>query len=363
MTNKRLDIGIDPEKQQLKQALGEDADDPELLGYAVLYTVGSDWNCLVPRDWLLERVNDLGLPEWLAPNKPRPHDAYKRAIKRMREDWLDREWLIEAPRLDNGIEDDHRVTVDLKEGDGKYHWHVRADVFFDEEECKQEGGKWVQHDLGLISYDVDKGYVRAIRDDGLGDDDRLLEVWEEVAKQVTRFYQKMQQTHIAQDIRKMMYYTTRDYTNDVIQLRRSVYLFPAGMMDFVDKMAQLYSDINEEFKTKGETVAVRKIEILDLADKREWIQEKVEETLEENLDSILSEAFEEFDEGEAADEIVKAIKAELEGDVATAETYNALLQAQIDVEQTLENRKQDIANSDHSDIIERVLSQTDFDDF
>lgn len=363
MTDKRLDAGIDPEKQKLKNAIGEDPANAELLGYAVMYTVGSDWNCLVPRDWLLDRVDELGIPQWVAPNKVQHHHAFSRAVKRMREDWLDRKWQITAPRLDNGIEEPHTVTVDLKEGDGTYLWHVRAEVFFDEEECKQEGGKWVQHNLGYVDYDTENQYVVARKDDDLGEDDLLFQVWEDVVQKVRQFQSTMQEVHIAQDVRQMMYYATRDYTENVIQLRRSVYLFPAGMTDFVEKMAQLYADIDEQFKQKGEPVAVRTIEVLDLDDKREWVEQKVEASLRESISAILEEAFDEFDEGEAADEVVKTIKGNLDSSVETAETYNALLQAQLDVEEVLEEQQQEVAKSDHGDIIDRVIDQTDLDDF
>lgn len=364
MTEHKLDTGIEPEKKKLADALGEETQDTELLGYGVMYTVGADWNCLVPREWLLDRMNDLGLPQWLAPNQPRPSAAYKRAIKRLREDWLDRVWMVEAPRFDRPeVKEDHKVTVDLKEGDGNYLWHVRAEVFFDEEEASVEGGMWDQHDLGYLTYDVDGQYVTARKDDNLSEDDLLFDIWQQVAAKATQFFGEMQETHIAHDIRKMMYYSTRDYTTNVIQLRRSVYLFPSGMEDFVESMAQLYSEIDDKFKERGEPVAIRTFEVLDTEDKRDWIQHRVEKTLQENVDSILEEAFEEFDEGEAAEKVVREVREDLGEDIDTADTYNELLETQLQIEEVLEEKKSELVDSDHEDIVERLIEQEDIDDF
>lgn len=363
MTNdKQLDSGIDAEKEKLKDALGSNANDVSVLGYGVMYTVGADWNCIVPRDWLLDRMNDLGLPMWLAPSEPSPHYAFDRAIKWLREDWLDT-YYIEAPRLDTGIEEEHEVKIDVRKGDGSRVWHIYAEVFFDEEESKQDGGVWNQHHLGYIAYDKSMSGPRAKKDDELNESDFLYEVWLDVSNGADGLFQRMMSSHIAQDIRKMMYDTVTKHTNNVIKLRRSVYLFPAGMGQFLDGMATLYEDIDKEWKSTGEPVAVRTFEVLDTDDKQEWIQHQVRNTLADNLDSILDSAFQQFDEGEAADEVVKVIKESMGNSLETADTYNTILEAEISVEEVLAQQKGKVADADKADIIDRVMSQTDIDDF
>jgi hypothetical protein len=299
---------------------------------------------------------------WLAPSEPSPHYAYDRAMKWMREDWLE-PYYIEAPRMDTGVEENHEVQVDLRKGDGQRVWHVYAEVFFDEEESGQEGGTWAQHHLGHFIYNTTNSTLRAKKDDNLSEQDYLFDVWQDVASAGQGLFRRMMSAHIAQDIRKMMYDTVTKHTNNVIKLRRSVYLFPAGMGDFVDKMATLYSDINQEFKDVGEPVAIRTFEVLDTDDKQEWIQHQVHATLEDNLDSILEEAFEKFDEGEAADQVVKIIKENLDDSTETAETYNALLQAEIEVEETLEQQKSKVSDEEKQEIIEKVIEQTDVESF
>jgi len=364
VSDKQLDSGIDPEKEKLKNTIGDgrDADDIGILGYGVMYTVGADWNCIVPRDWLLKRINDLGIPQWLAPSETAPHYAFDRAMKWMREDWLE-PYEVTAPRMDTGVQEPHKVRVRLEEGDGSRIHHVYADVFFDEEESKQDGGTWATHHLGYLTYNKNSQYVRASKDDDLDEDNHLFKIWEDVASGATGLFERMQTSHIAQDIRKMMYESTNKYSNNVIKLKRSVYLFPAGMGDFVDKMSQLYAEINEEWKTTGEPVAVRTFEVLDTSDKQEWIEHQVQSTLEDNLSSVLDAAFDEFDEGEAADEVVRIIRENMDTSAETAETYNSLLESEIRIEEALERQKQQVSDAEKEDIIDRVMAQTDIDAF
>lgn len=358
MKNK-LDSDISPEKKQLRDTLGPDFDG-EILGYGVMYTVGADYNCLVPRDWLLERVEDLGLPEWIMPKQPGPHYAFDRAIQRMKQSWL-KDYYIESPRADTGVIDNHRVRVELLDGDGKRIFHVRAEVFFDEEEVREEGGKWVPHTLGTFRYNSDTQRFVPKKNESLDEDEYLYSVWEDVSAAGIALHRQMMHTHIARDIRHMMYLTIRDHTNTVIKLRRSVYLFPAALADFVDNMSQLYSEINDEFKTVGEPVAIRTFEVLNKEDNIDWIQHQVESTLESNLDSILEGAFEKFDEGEAASSIVEKIEKSLTTDSDTVEMYNALLETEMDIEEVLTRQKLNLNEDDKKEILDSVIEQIKMD--
>lgn len=361
--SKKLDTDIEPERQRLRDAIGvANVEDMEIIGYGVMYSVGYDFNCIVDRSWLLDRSEELGIPDYLLPSEPSPHYAYDRAMKWMREDWLE-DYSIVAPRMDNGNPEEHRVTVDLKEGDGSRIWHVRAEVFFDEQESGQEGGTWAQHDLGFFYYDEDAQALHSVKDENLTEDNHLYAVWEDVSNAGEALFRRMLTSHVGGDIRRMMSKAVKQHSNNVIKLRRSVYLFPAGMGEFVEQMATLYREINDEFKKTGEPVAIRTFEILNTDDKQEWIQHRVEETLRGNLDQILEEGFEKFDEGEAAESVVRIIRQRMDDSTQTAETYNALLEAEIDIEKALEEQRDEIDDEDREDIIERVISQTSPEDF
>lgn len=357
MNKQKLDSRIDVEVEELRNTLGTGFQG-EVLGYGVMYSVGADWNCIVPRNWLLKRTNELGIPDYLIPNKVCPRYGYTRAIQRMEEEW-DNEYRFDIERGDTGRKEPHRVVVDFLEGDGQDLMHIQARVFFTEEEIKEEGGKWVSHSLGYLNFSTDRDRIVSRMNKEIEESDPLLQIWKDVTDTATEFYEEMLTSHISRDIRNMMYHAIKKHTNKVIQLQRSVYLFPAGMGDFVEKMSTLYAEIDENFKNTREPVAVRTFEVLNTEEKRDWIEYKVEEELKSNVNRLIEEAFEAMDEGETAHEVITTVRENLTEQQDTAQTYNALLQAEIDIRDQLEEQRRAITNQKKEKIIDKVLSESD----
>ncbi|PHQ43907.1 hypothetical protein Z052_01855 [Halorubrum sp. C191] len=357
----QLDSGIDAEKAKLADLTGDQ--DHEVIGYGVTYVVGAEWSALTPRDWLMDQMEDIGLPDDIAPPQPTPRKAYSRTIEHMTKHWLD-DYFVEAPRADNGVEEEHRVTVDIKEGEGRRWHHVRGEVFFDEEESGTEGGEWRQFHLGDIFYDDESNRLIARADDDLSEDDYLAPVWKDVSEGARNLHKEFQHTHTATDMRDMIYRVVRRYTQNVIKLQRSVYLFPAAMIDFVEDLAELFDRINESYKERGEPMAIRTFEILDTPDKQAWVEAAVTQTLEKAVDDIVEEALDAFDEGEAAAEAVDAIKADINAEASeTAEIYNGLLDAEISIEDALERQKEQLSDDEKTEIVDDVIAQANLDDF
>lgn len=352
---RKLDSDIDAEVQELQNTIGEGYKG-EVLGYAVMYSAGADFNCLVPREWLIERCDKLGVPEDLIPSEPRSHNAYKRAIKRMRESWIE-EYELKLPRKDDStIREGHKVQVNLKEGEGQYIWHVTADVFYNEEESGVASGTWETTDLGFFAYNSDEERCKTHAREGIDESHELYDLWNDVAKKAEKFTEEMKETHITIDIRDMMWKATDNYTDTTIKLKRSVYLFPAGMEDFLNSMTQLYEDINREWKKRGEPMAVNSIEVLNTDDKRSWVQNRVEATLEDSMEKILDDAFDKLGE-EASSEIVESVISNLSETDETAETYASLLDAEIGVETLLEEQRDGISDEDKEDIIDEIIDE------
>lgn len=361
MTDKQLDSNIDAEREKLSNEINEETDEVEVLGYATMYTVG---DVLVPRDWLLERANDLGIPDYVLPNEPRPSSAYKRAMSRLIDDTngdgTERFW-VQAPKLDDSTtKSRHMVDVETREGDGKVR-HLYASVFFSEEESEVKGGTWATHHLGRFDYDSGNQRPAIYRDDDLDSDDNLFEIWTHYEDRCRDLFQSMQEKHIGHDIRQMMYYTTRDYTSSVVKLRRSVYLFPAALSDFVKSMQTLYSEIDQQFKQSGDPVAVRTIPVLNTDDKREWVRHAVESAMEDTVDKALKEAWDKLADDSTTEEVARVIRENLMDGDETAEVYNQLLETELDIQEVLEQRQEKMADSEREEIVERVLSETDFD--
>lgn len=353
----KLDSDIDVEVEQLSDQYG-DSFEGEVLGYGVMYSVGADFNCLVPHDWLMEQVDMRGIPEDICPTETLPHHAYKRAIKRMREAW-GKERAVTMERKDEHDPSEHKVEIELKEGDGSYVWHVVANVFYEEDESGMDGGEWESTNLGYFIYNSEQEAFKAHRHEEGDTSSPLQVVWEDAKMTGDRYFEEMKTHHTSTDVRAMMWKAINTYTETTIKLRRSVYLFPAGMGKFIEKMSKLYKAINNEFKERGEPMAIRSFEVLNTDEKQDWIQQKVEDTLEDSLNSLLDTAFESLEEGETSEEVVQTVLDNLEESDSTAETYSSLLEAEISVEEILKEKKREIADQEREEMVENVIDQID----
>ena len=354
-TKPKLDSGIDPEKKQLAEVTGQQ--DTEVLGIGMTYVVGADWSVIVPRDWLIAQIEDIGLPEMLVPSKPRASTAYNRTASLLDDNILD-EYRVDLDRLDSGATEAHRVTVELREGGGSRTHHVRASVFRDEAETGTEDGEWRTHDLGRMRYDATGKTIEV--DPRVTEVDPLYGVWQSVANEARSTFDRMTRSHIASDIRQMIYDVVKRHTEHTIKLQRTTYLFPPGMAGLIDDLAELFSRIDDIHKRNGDPIAIRTFELLDTEDKREWVEVRVRQRLEESIDDIVDKAFDRLDGGETAATVVRDIRSELNDGVAeTAELYNALLDAEISLEEQLERQKQQVADEAATEVIDDVLGQSD----
>lgn len=351
---KRLDSGVSIEKKQLSAVVGEDGP-TEILGYATIYTVG---DVLVPRDWLLDRMNELGLESWMAPKKTRPSSAYKRAMDRVITTEND-ETRMAVSGLKNN--DTLRVELDMRDGGSRYEKHFEASVYFPEDEIGVDGGEWKHHSLGRFDYDKDtQGIIVSTKVDE-SEKPQLYEAWQELVDRAQALMTQMESHHNGQDLRSMAYKLTHNWTNAVpLRDGGAVYFLPAALSETIEGMSQLFEDVNEQYKTGGKKMAIRTIEVIDTEDKREWIQEQVEEQLDGLVDDALDEAFEMLSEDdETVESIARTVLGSLQNGDEMAEQYNTLLQAKLDVQEMLEKRKNTLSG-DKEEIIDKVLSQQTF---
>lgn len=354
---------ISVQRSELSAVLGADEDeDFEVLGRAMAYGVGE---VLVPRDWLIDRCRDLGIPERILPSQPRPHSAYKRAQARLVTSNPD-----EGPRTDKrtihveAVDVPLNVDLSLKSGDGRSNInHLRADVFYPEVACGEEGGKYVTHEMGTFDYDTDTQTTVSRKSDDCPE--ALGDLWDELQVRSKRLHDKMMNHHTGDDLRHMVYLnmilnSPPDWP-DIIALRDAgvFYFVPEGeLVHVIESLAQLFAEIDERYKKGGSRVEIRTFEIVDSEDKREWISERVEDSLEELVDDVIDEAFESFDEGdETVDEIVSTVVERLGEGGNTADQYNDLLQAKLDVEAMLASRADQVNDSEKEQLINKAMAK------
>lgn len=357
------------ERRELSAVMGGNTEDAEVLGRAMMYGVGE---VLVPREWLLDRCEDLGVPERIRPNQPTPHSAYKRAQSRLvtsntqnGDERTDRRYIL-FEGMGGGP---FRVDLELKSGDGRTNInHLRADVFFPEEVVGVEGGNYVTHELGHFNYDKETQTTKAYKSDDIPGS--LEGLWDEMVGRAMDLHERMQSFHTGDDLRHMVYLemilnSPRDWP-DIIPLRDAgaVYFVPEGpLTDVIDALSDIFSEVDERYKEGGKTVEIRTLPVVDDDERREWIENRVEKVMEEGIDDILEEAFGKLDEGEEIDDLVKMVAEELGGKEETVERYNSLLQAQLKVEQYLEGFKAEIEDDDREELVQRVMEQANLEEF
>lgn len=364
--NERLDSDIDLGTKKLSGIVGGDTEDAEVLGYATIYTVG---DAVIPRDWLLMRMDELGLPDYMAPPEPRPSSAYKRAARRL----LDDSGVESAEsNLEDFTDRDVEIELDNPEDADTYLRNVELQEFIGSEESGTEGGEYLHHHIGFITYDRDAKSPRYVskvdsvdlEKSDLGQD-TVENLWEIIVGRF-RFLNDQMATHNLGDdiLNHTLYKLTHSWTNTVVSLRDggAVYFVPADLSDTVEALSDLLADINREYKEGGKRMALDTIPMVDDEQHREWIQQRVETMMEGAVDDLLDAAFEEFeDEDSTAEEIVRSIMNSMGDTVETAEQYNSLLQAEMSVEEILEEKKQELKDEKRQDIVERVLDQQTFD--
>lgn len=355
---------IEVQRRELNAVLGADEDDElEVLGRAMQYRAG---DVLVPRDWLLDRCHDLDIPERVIPSAPTPHSAYKRSQARLvtsnpqTSDTRTDVFWERVPEVSRQL----RVDIQLKAGSGNVN-HLRASVFYPADVVGEEGGRWVDHELGTFDYDTDSQTITSRKDDDCPE--ALGDIWDRMKLRAGDLHARMQEHHTGDDLRHMVYLnmilnSPPDWP-DIIPLidQGGMYFVPEGeLTDVIDRLAQIFDESND-FKTGGANMAIRTLEVVDSADKREWITERVEQTLEGLVDDVIEEAFERLDEGDdTADEIVETIvdRVEEEGG-ETANQYNGLLQAKLDVEAILASHATDVEDDEKQELIESAMDGVD----
>lgn len=344
--NKKLDSNITLEGEPLGALVGDDVEEYEVLGYGVVTTIG---DAVIPRDWLMQRADELDIPEWLLPGEPRPSSAYKRAVNRLVSAVGDKYWI-----------DGREVTLQLRnpERAGPNVRHVLASIHYPQEETGDEGGRYEHYQLGMLDYNHDTQRFVAVR--RLEADapylDELNSLWSNVVEEMASLFEEMQECNLGEDIRdKTLYRMRKRHTSTVISLRDGggLYFFPVQFSDLLESMSTLLTEIDVHYKEGGRRMSLRTMPIFD--SEADWIEERVEMELQQRVDNVLDSAFDDFDEGQAASEVVRTVVGDLDEAFDTAEQYNSLLEAELNVEEYLEQLKADIAEQSKQDIIERVL--------
>lgn len=324
---------------------GRDPEEVDLFGFEVIYTTGE---FTLPRADLLDKMRDVGLPDWMAPNVVAPHRAFGRMVDDLEEELNNRERI-------QGL----RINFDFESGDSRYERHVHARVWHgaDDEDVNATAGKWDDHELGVIRYDSDlKGLTYV---DRIDEDKALGPLWYDgIKSRAEDRFERHQELHNGKDINNMVYYLCRQWT-DAVKLRDSCYFVPAsygGIEGYIDGFRELYQWIDANYKQRGQQTELFAIEIVDSERQREMVESKVRDEMEDEVGDIYDDIVDEVRDGAAVDEIAEEVVDQLANVEGAAERHSAVLKTELSIKRVMADEL-DKLDDDREEVVQQALDE------
>lgn len=358
MTNNDSQVTIGP-KPLASVSHGEEDNAEEFLGYITFSTTG---DALVPREWLQEQWDALGLPDYLFPSKTSRWQAYRRTMRRLLEDPEQRVYEASVEGYERTFTNQFELEKSNEMGSNVFILYSKT--FYPEELIGEDGGDWRRQRIGYFDFyrgeDGDMPGQMIFR----CPEDRKQGVHYERAKELRGYasglFQKMQNHHNQSDLQNIID-DMRDRT-DSIPIRRAVHFVPSHHSDLVEGVAKLWRGI-DQFKDDGEKVRIETTPVVNLASQREMIADRVQEKVRELVEDIVDETMEKYaEEAETtADQTAREILNRLSETHNISTTYNQLLQMKISVQDILKEQQEELGE-EQEEIINQVLEQTELEE-
>lgn len=328
-----LDSNVEIEGENLAGFVGEDVDleEIEVLGFATVSTIGGEDSMMVPREWLIPRMEELGLPEFMQPNEPRPSSAFKRAMKPR--------LMFDSPEK---VINDHRVKFDLNKGENNTV-HVMADVYISSEQIAQQEeipeeeaeGEWRTVTLGLVKYS--EGHMMTV--DKIEEEHPLFDEWESLKQKAHELFEDLQVSHVGYDFQVITYHLRKHWTD-------SVPLRDGGAVAFIPNTPEvanalqglntLFEEIDQKYKTSGKHIEMNTIPMLNTDSQRQLVERRAREQVEEMAGKMVDAARESVREDMPIEEIAEEISGELADVEDFSDRYNSLLDAELSAQRLIE---------------------------
>ena len=353
MTNNNVQVGA-KELGGIQESDEDKVD--EYLGYLTFSTTGE---ALVPREWLLNKWEEYGLPVDLKPKQPSNWSAYRRTMSNLLDDSEARHYSIYSDEYGRSF--DCKFDMEKSDEMGSNVFIVYAKTFFPEEIIDEEGGNWSTKRLGHFNFfrpeddmpgqlitntDIDKGDVH-------------YEHFKSLMKEANNQFKTMKTHHNYADLQKV----TEKFRSrsNAVPIRRAVYFVGAHHEDTVDALSKLWNDMNE-YKEDGEVMRIETTPVINLESQREMIAERAESMVRDIVDDIVSETMEQFaDEDQTADETSREILDQLTETYDIQAEYNNLLSMKLSVKDILKEKREQMKD-EQEEIIDRVINQTTLDE-
>ena len=311
------------------QAVTGEEEVESVLGWIAVYTIGPKFT--VDRSWLLEQAGDLGISENMMPSEVSPRRAYTRAAKRVAD------------------------TVGIVP-EGVEASTTRADysTFQLEITDRREDGEINSEIIGELKYDDGGVYSKAKSSNG-----EYLDYYQRYAQEFTELHEEMMESNTGKDIRAALRkFIQNDSTSVKMRSAGAVYFVPAHYDQMVSAWKELINRINSTWKDSGHASNVDLIEVIDSPAKRDMVERKVRNSLEQTVEGIVESALDEFDEEAAANEFVANLADDLSSAQNMAVEHNTLLNADISVRKSLESWKSRVGE-DNEELVSKLVEEVD----
>ncbi|AGM11892.1 hypothetical protein DNAM5_29 [Haloarcula californiae tailed virus 1] len=335
-------------------AVSDAGEDAEVLGFAVMSTTGE---LVVPREWLQEQWEQYDLPDEIFPSETWASSAYKRSMFHLLDNGQDEQVM----KTDAGKQ---KVSLDVKDGAGNQR-HVLANTWFSADHPKadqleiDESGEWRQATLGITNYDAES--QKPVLTQAIDDAHPLADIWEQLESRIRELYDTHKVSHNGDDMRDVLYDFTR-YYSDSIPLRDggAVYFVPANDKDTIEALAEIWDKMDDEFKLRGRETEIQTIPVVSDTERKELVEKRAMKVVRDEVDRVLEDAFDDLedpDDETPEDEIVSTIEKALGDHAQTADVYNSLVDARIEIRDVLQDFASDISSEARQDLIESTLER------
>ena len=311
-----------------------DGEVEDILGWTVVYTIGPSFT--VDRNWLESRASELGLSRRHLPSETTDKRAYTRACKSVGDMRLGE---ARHPDVEVETERENYNTFNVKLEDQRG----------DELEVNTEI-------IGQLVYE-DGSIVSSVKTS----QESYIETFREYAQAASDSMEIHGQSNTGGDLRRAIREFVKSTDTSGVKMRDAgaVYFVPRQAGESLMAFKQLIKEVDANWKTSGFECAVDTIEVIDSVEKRDMVERKVEKEIDSVVESALTTAFEEIDEGEAAMEVVSQVGEDLVRAENVAAEHNALLDVELSVEEVLKDWKDRVSTEDKEDLIEAAVEEVD----
>lgn len=317
--------GMKAAKIDGKEVLFLKEPDVKVLGYAIWYTFS---RTKAHKDIVREWFERHGLQEF-APGEPGHRDAFKRICSEYREKFLRKEkddevYLLIRPVDKKG--DLRKMVLERRAAGKKLSYEVVGEIWYFKDE--ETGAEAVRFTIGAHDPDV-----------------------EEVAEEIRRRWDEEKDCYTEETFRRVLLDIIEECGKVKLKPSGSVYFVPEKDFHYIEKFANIVEELKAEFPDNRTEIWYAPI--MDTDQFREMVKMKVEDTLQEVLDSAIKKLLEvnEIEDEKERARRIREITRSIENAAKVAEKYAKLLKATLDRTQKL--------LEDARKIIEKVESSSE----